>query len=147
MSPLLWSSLLFAALMMVLTHQPNLHMERIDPIVTSSQVLADGTRVETRILGQTWCELTETEGYPDTWRVLRITYSSLDTLEHEMLHAADCVDNGRMDGSLLPYPPTHRDAAHEFVYWCQSNVDECISIHERSTPRYYTTYGRSSITD
>ena len=127
------SPLAFVALVAILSHQPVLHMSEIVPITTSSVVRADGSKVETRVLGQTFCELTETPGKPDTWRVARLTYVRPIDLEHESLHGADCTDDGRMNGSLLPFAPTTDDSGHKWVWWAQANPEQAIAIMEGLT--------------
>lgn len=47
----------------------------------------------------------------------------LAALTHEVLHLADCADDGAYNGSLLPYPPTRADPAHEWVYWALQHPD------------------------
>ena len=124
------SPLALAALILVLNHQSILSMTAVEPRITSSVVYADGTKVVQRVLGETDCELTQTPGKPDTWRVSRLTYSSMEVLEHEALHAADCIDDGRVNGSLLPTAPTTSDPAHEYVFGAQANPEKAIEILE-----------------
>ena len=127
------SPLALAALILVLNHQSILSMTAVEPRITSSVVYADGTKVVQRVLGETDCELTQTPGKPDTWRVSRLTYSSMEVLEHEALHAASCAFNGRTNGGLLPFAPTWVDAEHEWVAYCQDNPPACIKILEGAT--------------
>lgn len=123
------NQLLYAALVLVLSLQPNLLITHLDtPVVTNVQRMADGSTVTTSKLGWAECELTTTDGV-GTWRVLRIVYTDgYDTLTHEALHAADCMDNGRTDGSLLPFKPTGPDPAHEWVYWALDHPDEAVTL-------------------
>lgn len=128
------SDLLYAALVAVLTVQPNLHISTIPaPIVTVVSETAAQT-VTNELRGWTECATTR---YPDgrvTGKVLKVTaIPTGDTLEHEVLHAVDCLDNGVMDGSLLPFKPTQKDASHEWVYWAQANPEQAIAIMEGLT--------------
>lgn len=121
------TALLFAAIVAILAHQPTLNMTAIPgPVYLVERGGSVTVRTETR--GWTDCALTTGGGKPDSWVVLRIVYSNPDTLEHEALHGADCADNGRMDGSLLPYPTTWPDAAHEWVAWALTHRDEASEI-------------------
>lgn len=124
------SPLALAALILVLNHQSILSMTAVEPRITSSVVYADGTKVEKVLLGETDCELTQTPGKPDTWRVSRLTYSSMEVLEHEALHAASCAFNGRTNGGLLPVPCTVADCEHAWVGWSQANPEKAIEILE-----------------
>lgn len=122
------SPLALAALILVLNHQSILSMTAVEPRVDVT--VSGNTRVERTILGETDCELTQTPGKPDTWRVSRLTYSSMEVLEHEALHAASCVFNGRTNGGLLPVPCTVADCEHAWVEWAQANPEKAIDILE-----------------
>ena len=127
------NALLFAALVAVLSHQGNLNISVIDPIV-SVRYEADGTRITKTLFGQAHCEVTKIDGKVVSWRVSLLTHDgSPGALEEEALHGADCADDGKVNGSLLPHPPTEVDAAHEWVGWAFQHPDEAIAIMEGLT--------------
>ena len=47
---------------------------------------------------------------------------------HEYLHALDCLDDGLLNGSPLPFPPVTDDPAHEFVNWALANPAQAIEL-------------------
>jgi hypothetical protein len=123
------NELIIAALVAILSVQPNLTMERIEPIRTIVSQTATQT-VESVLLGDAVCETTWLGDVAQSWRVKHIRYSDTTNLAHELAHGVDCMDNGKVDGSLLPYKPTSHDPGHEFVYWCLANEAECIARME-----------------
>ena len=76
--------------------------------------------------GATWCR----NGVPRI-EVSRKSPDYVQTIAHELIHAVDCADNGRFDGSLLPYAcvttPTH-DCAHILVDEWLANPTEAIRL-------------------
>ena len=51
---------------------------------------------------------------------------------HEYLHAVDCLDNGKFDGSPYPGDLTGiKDPAHYWVYWAMNNLEEADLVVRR----------------
>lgn len=87
--------------------------------VTTAKATWDGRIEGTRgALGATWAERMADE------RIMQ-------NVVHELLHLVDLRDDGAYNGSLLPYPPTSGDPAHEYVYWALRNPDTAARAIER----------------
>lgn len=119
------SALALAALIAILAHQPVLYTETIPAAGVTEYTLSTGRiiRSDAPVYGWTECR--------DTGEVARIATTGNDGVTlHELLHGADCIDNGKMDGSLLPYAPKSTDPAHEWVGFCFANQAQCQRIIE-----------------
>lgn len=122
------TALALAALMLVMSIQSSLDIKIIpEPVVQITQV--GNVRIETERRGWTVCTTTwhpngAVTGHVDS--LTAIPYG--DTFEHELLHAADCSDDGQTNGSLLPYAATWKDASHEWVAFALENPEQAIEI-------------------
>lgn len=121
------TALAFWALAFVLGVQGTLTVSAREPQVTVAT--SRGFTVTSIINGYAECRTTDTDGSKVGY-VTTLVHKPGDevSLEHELLHAVDCVDNGVMDGSPLPFPPTWKDAGHEWVYWAQDHPDQARTI-------------------
>lgn len=121
-------ALAFACMVAVLAVQPMLHVSTLPAPIVTTTVQGDQTTWR-ELRGWADCALTTHRDGRETWQVVKVT-AIPSSLEHELLHAVDCTDNGRMDGSLLPFAPTWADAAHEWVHWAQAHPEQAIGIVE-----------------
>jgi len=112
--------LLFAALLAVLGHQSQLRVSIIDAPVTEIHTTYGETVESSGAYG--WVDCVDGEV------TVLVHNGNPGTFLHEALHASDCVDDGTVNGSLLPHPPTEADAAHEWVGWAFTHQAEAIEI-------------------
>lgn len=111
-----------AALVFVLSVQPNLHISRIDGPVRVIHAVSGAVRHVEGDGAYGWLECRDGKADLLVWN------GDAGVLTHEALHAADCLDDGSVNGSLLPYQPTSTDPAHEWVAYCFVDKDSCIRI-------------------
>jgi hypothetical protein len=117
--------LLFAALVAILSVQPNLRIEIIDQPVKEIHALAGYVHYVEGDGAYGWLECTK--GHVD-----RLVHNGNEgTFLHEALHGASCALTGKQDGSLLPHTPKTDDPEHEWVTYCYRNRSECIEIMGR----------------
>jgi len=120
------SPLLFAALVAILSVQPNLRISRISEPVRTVISQSAGATTFYELHGWTTCTTKDGKGHVD----IIVTSDHEDTDEHEALHGADCIDDGKMNGSLLPYKPRTDDPGHEWTSWAMVNPEQAIKIME-----------------
>lgn len=120
-----------AALILVLSMQPNLRMTRMEaPESRAVAVILSPTVSYQEWQTRTGWMTCTTTTYPDGRKVGHAdeVVAMPESLEHELLHAADCVDDGALNGSPLRYKPTTDDPAHEWVRDAQAHPEEAIKI-------------------
>ena len=126
--------LLMAALILVLSHQGNLNITRLDSPVKMNERVVNGSVVADVRFGWVDCEVSRDAGGKFvSGRVLRLVYTETPdptNFAHEALHSVSCIHSGGI-GGLLPFPPQTADPEHEFVYWCLANQPECIALIEQ----------------
>jgi hypothetical protein len=118
------SPLLFAALVAILSVQPNLRISRISEPVKVVVSQSSTTVVTNFTYGWTTCSSKDGKGHVD----IIVTVERESSQEHEALHAASCALTGAMKGGLLPGGATGDD--HDWVHWAMANPEQAIKIME-----------------
>lgn len=123
------SKLALASLIVVLASQTNLHISHLkEPVVVATSTQGNVT-TDQLWFGWTQCTTTLTAGKKIGY--VEIVAYTPEAEDHELGHAVDCVDDGEMNGSPLPYTPYTNDPAHEWIAWSRLHPEEALKIIER----------------